>query len=220
MARAKRRKEEYAIVRMETTVPDTVWYSAFSRRHPELVLELTNDVDLAQNRILVELTIRGSRTDFGSEFREYSEIQEVESVPTSTGARIYRILFVNPWGRRVVADLQLFIRHPRMLQNGVISFEVFARLRQVRSLVRQMRSMGFAIRVISTRRAFQTTRGKLLTRIQEERFRQAVDLGYFEVPRRISLQELAKRMSRSPSSVSRILAEIERKLVDWGGSVL
>jgi predicted DNA binding protein len=210
------RGEEYAVVKMETTVPPVVWYSALSRKFPDLRFDISNDINLADHAVLVEVTVRGTDQDLSKQIRLFPEVQNVESVPIQRGVRMYRVVFRNPWQRRVVSDLRLIIRFPRTLRNGTITFDALARMSQVRALVRQLRSMGFSIRVLSVRRSLEVPPARPLTRIQEQRFREAVELGYFDVPRRISLKELARRVSRSPSSVSRILAEVERKLADWG----
>jgi predicted DNA binding protein len=54
-----------------------------------------------------------------------------------------------------------------------------------------------------------------LTSIQRALFRQALALGYFEVPRRITLTQLAHKVSRNKSSVSTTLATVERKLAEF-----
>jgi predicted DNA binding protein len=205
---------------METTVPPIVWYSALSRKYPDLTFEIGNDINLPKSSVLVEILVRGTDTNLSRQIGAYSGVQSVESVSTQRGTRTYRVVFTNPWGRRVVSDLRLVIRYPRILRNGTFTFEAVARMTQVRALVRRLRSMGFAMRILSVRKSLETPLGAPLTRIQAQRFREAVDLGYFEVPRRITLKQLARKVSRSPSSVSRILAEVERKLADWGSAQL
>lgn len=49
-----------------------------------------------------------------------------------------------------------------------------------------------------------------LTERQEEAVRKALDAGYYEVPRKVSLTELAKEMELSPSSLSELLRRGER----------
>lgn len=60
-----------------------------------------------------------------------------------------------------------------------------------------------------------------LTPRQETAVRTALDSGYYEVPRRVSLTELAETMGLSPSSLSELLRRAERSIIDdhlWGGT--
>ena len=53
----------------------------------------------------------------------------------------------------------------------------------------------------------------LLTPREGELFRRAIRDGYFEVPRHVSLTELARRVHLAKSTLSRTLAVAERKLL-------
>ncbi len=53
-----------------------------------------------------------------------------------------------------------------------------------------------------------------MTAVQRAMFRQALERGYFDVPRRITLTQLARELSRSKSTVSMTLATVERKLAE------
>lgn len=59
----------------------------------------------------------------------------------------------------------------------------------------------------------ETPREPLLTELQRRALERAAALGYFEVPRRIQLDELADRLDTSPSALSELLRRAQSRLV-------
>ncbi len=84
---------------------------------------------------------------------------------------------------------------------------------KVRRLLDAMRSKVPDLTVESVRHDSAQGR-EILTPRQEELFRRAMAEGYFEVPRRVTLTELAARLGMAVSSLSEALAIIEKKLLE------
>lgn len=83
-------------------------------------------------------------------------------------------------------------------------------------LVNVTRTTGRDARVTSLRLTPLQSPVGALTAGQRVLFRQAPAVGDYDVPRLIALTSLAKKISRSRTSVSRRLAAIERKLLEVG----
>ena len=80
------------------------------------------------------------------------------------------------------------------------------------NLITQMKERGYGVKkLIST----EYTEDMSLTDRQEEVIRYAFDNGYYEVPKRINLDDLSERFGISKSTVSVIIRDAEKKLITY-----
>lgn len=80
----------------------------------------------------------------------------------------------------------------------------------INNFVRSAQEEGYAIEVIST---YEKTEWGGLTFRQERDLRLAFELGYFDIPSRITLDELAGKIGCSKSTLNIIIRRAERKIV-------
>ena len=115
---------------------------------------------------------------------------------------------------RIAKEHGLLLRYPRTVEGGTITCETVAHRTQLQGFVAALRDMGRKARVLSLRADAVRSASLTLTAPQRNIFQQALAAGYFEVPRRITLTQLAHKLGRSKSSVSVELAIVERKLAE------
>ncbi len=80
----------------------------------------------------------------------------------------------------------------------------------INNFVRSAKEEGYIIEVIST---YEKTEWGGLTFRQERDIRMAFELGYFDIPSRINLDELASKIGCSKSTLNIILRRAERKII-------
>jgi predicted DNA binding protein len=205
-------RKRIIIMKLEARMSPRSWYSGFTRRHPDLVLEVTNAVPAADYHTLAEVEIYGPPKDWSSEIAGFPDVLEAELLSEHPNLGRYRVRYRTTQIIRLTYELEVMIRYPRTIQNGILTCETIARLSQLRQLFAGLRTLGWEPHVTSLRRDSLRSVRLAFTAPQRALFRQALALGYFEVPRRISLGRLAEKVSRSKSSVSEMLAVVERKL--------
>ena len=206
--------DRLAIMKLEIGNLSSLWYDGFSRRHPELVLEATSVTSLPGSDTLGEYEIYGPPEDWTNEISDFPDVVEVERLADSPDFGRYQIRYRRSPLIALATELEVLIRYPRTIRSGTLSCEVIARTSQLRTAVEALEKAGREPRLISLRRDSLRSVRMTLTPTQRTLFRQALALGYFEVPRRISLTRLAEKVSRSKSSVSATLATVERKLAE------
>jgi hypothetical protein len=206
--------DRLAIVKIELDLRQSSWVAGFSRKHPDLLLEIHSALRLRGNQILTDIEVFGPPKDWGPEISALPGVAEVSrlAVPPEFGR--YRVLYRLSSVQALVAQFEVLLQYPLTIQNGVCSAEVVDRLSRIRRLVAALRASGYDARLVSLRQESLRSRRPNLTRVQREVFNQAVASGYFHVPRQITLTQLAERLSRSKSSVSETLAVVERKLAE------
>lgn len=216
---APRPSDRLAIMRLEVAAPSSLWYAGFSRQHPDLVLEVTSVTSLADDDTLGEYEIYGPPEDWTREIRESANVREVECIGGTPELGRYRVRYHQSALVALANELEVLVRYPRTIRDGILSCEVIARRSQLRRLVDEAAKLGYAPRLTSLNQGSLRSVRLRLTSAQRAVFRHALALGYFEVPRRISLTRLAEKLSRSKSTISETLAVVERKLAEtaFGG---
>jgi predicted DNA binding protein len=210
--------DRLAIIRLEFEIPHGVWLSRFTRKHPDLLVEVHNTMTVDPKQTLGDFEIYGPPTDWTREIAECPDVLRVERLDVFPDLGRYRVLFRQPIYLTIAHELAVLLSYPRITQGGIFTCETIAPTSQVRCLVAALRDSGCKARVVSLRRDSLRSCRPVFTPVQRDLFRQALASGYFEVPRRISLSGLAKKLSRSKSSVSETLAVVERKLAETAAS--
>jgi HTH DNA binding domain len=205
-------RDRVAIMKLQLTIPPEVWISRFTLQHPDLIVDTTNIVQVSENNILGEIEIYGPPADWTSEIASSPDVLEVERLGVMAEVGRYRVRYHQTLLVSLSRELEVMIRYPRTAQNGVLTCETIGRLSRLRKLMAALRGIGTKPSITSLRGDSLRSVRLALTGPQRALFRQALALGYFCVPRRISLTQLAERVSRSKSSVSEMLAVVERKL--------
>jgi predicted DNA binding protein len=211
--------DRLAIMKLAVQMPQRDWLGYFTRRHPELVLESVNLSSVSHHQFLGEIVIHGPPRDWTREIAASPNVLGVENLGGSLDHGRYRVRFAYTVVHALAAKLGIVVRYPRVIANGILTVETVARLSQVRRLMAALARAGNEPRLISLRRNPFRSESLLLTPVQRALFRQALVLGYFDVPRRITLTELAAKVSRSKSSVSLTLATVERKIAEQFASL-
>ncbi|MEM0074726.1 MAG: helix-turn-helix domain-containing protein [Conexivisphaerales archaeon] len=92
-----------------------------------------------------------------------------------------------------------------------MQWRLFARNgEQLKKLYRRLDSNGVKYTILSVTRKF---RMKEITSRQEEILRIALDLGYFESPRRINLRSLSGRLGIAPGTLSEIIRRAQKNIL-------
>lgn len=207
-----------AIMRLETKIPDTSWLGPFTRRHPNLVIECLSIVALPGDEFLGEYEIFGPPEDWTSEISTSPNVVDAQNLKALSNVGRYQVRFRQVVVAALAAHLAIIVRYPRTIENGILKVEVIATVRKIRRLVQALTEAGNEPRLVSLRRDALRSEPVLLTPVQRVLFRQALALGYYEVPRRITLTGLAQQVSRSKSTVSRTLALVDKKLAKFASA--
>lgn len=88
---------------------------------------------------------------------------------------------------------------------------VMSDYRELRSLLRKLNSLNFRFKVTKVVRLKSDS---VLTAKQEQIIKYAIESGYYEFPRKITLKELAKRLNISPSNLAEILRRAEKNILE------
>jgi len=211
-----------AILKLEFTIPPDVWYGQFTRRHPELVVKATNIISVAGDDTLGEFEIYGPPVDWTNEIARYPNVIDVESLEVLPDLGRYRVRYCQSPLIPLATRLEVLIRYPSIVKNGILECELFAGRLEIYRVVNALAKAGGEPRLLSLRpgplRPVTQASVVVLTPVQRALFHQALTSGYYEVPRRVTLTQLAERVYRNKSSVSKTLARVERELAKFASA--
>jgi HTH DNA binding domain len=202
-------------LKIEFEIDRAVWVSGFTRRHTDLQVEAHNVMVLPENQILGEFDIYGQPHDWTREIAGLPDVNEVERLVQADTYGRYRVRFQMSPMLTLEQALEIIVRYPASSRNGISTVELVGRLSRFRHLMSSLLASGRDPKVVSLAPDRYRPSELALTPVQLSLFRQALALGYFDVPRRITLTELATKVSRSKSSVSHTLAVVERSLAEF-----
>ncbi len=205
---------------LRVTLPRDAWLASFTRAHPSLRVEVMDRLEVSPHRVLFEVRLPArARAGWKPELESLARVESVELIDANLESETYRILFTGRTFVPAVKRLRVLRRFPFPIQNGVASWTVVGPDTRVRNLLSHLRSAHVTFRVDSVRRGLTRDSRMVFTPRQLEVLSRAVAEGYFDVPRGVSLSELAGRIGVASSTLSVTLALIERKLVTplaWG----
>ena len=106
---------------------------------------------------------------------------------------------------RQIREVGVIPQSPFVVRDGWVDWTIECSAEKSRELVQLLREGGIPYRVISTR----STGSRMLTPRQRVIFDSAMNEGYWETPRRITLSALAELLGLSKSTLSVHLHKIE-----------
>lgn len=205
------------VMKIVTNAPRRIWYGDFSRRHRDLVVNVISALPVSGREILGEFEIDDASMDWGTEIAAFPHVAEADKIETISDTGRYRVRYRHAPMVLLVARSGVLIRFPVMIRNGMMYWEMIGE----RS--RMTRAMGILGRVGANPRLLSLSGSPLgtaphLTPIQRNLFYEALASGFFDVPRRITLTQLAEKVSRNKSSVSKTLHRLELKLAEFAAT--
>ena len=201
------------VCRLRLMLPPRLWARVFSQRFPETSEEIVGQLVIDEQRTMVDVRLRSSMVrDWAAEIRKLPGVLEVEPLGTAGYSTTLRVTFAShPLYRRFV-DLNLMWRLPSPVKDGALTIVMVGRDESIRTMIEDWQGAGLSATVESVRHQEEEPR-TILTPRQEEIFRRALNAGYYDVPRKVTLSQLAVSMGMAVSSLSEILAVVEKKLL-------
>lgn len=145
------------------------------------------------------------------EIRSSKGVRNVEVVSTERGRLVGIAYSTNCGGCALLARSDCFIAGAVCRRTSAFEWNLVFRNREaLRRLVARLENDGYGVKLL---RLATVREAVALTRRQEEILATALELGYFDYPKRIRLGDLAKRLGVSKSTVSQVLRKAQTKVV-------
>lgn len=203
------------IVRFKIPMPvGSCVLESITRRHPDLILELNGMLRTGKEEVTVDFSALGSAvtTKLTHEIQAEKDVKKAEVLSLRQGFGGYRV--TKSLCPVVIAYIEnkLVPRYPITLKGGIVYPSFSSRESGLKRIYARLEGSLPGTTLISVLPDTKSKAG-ILTSHQRRILHQAVLSGYYDVPRRITLTELAQSLGISKSSLWETMASIERKIM-------
>ena len=201
------------VCRLRVRLPDEHWLARFGLYHPLVVVELLSVLDLESELSLSEVRMHTPGLGpWAEEVGLMDRVREVEVLWTGPAEVHLRVTHPTVGLLRILKETRLTVRYPIMAVKGDAWLVVAGPVSKIHLLIQKLRERVGPVALEAVRHRVGGS-AQLLTPRQRELLVHAVAAGYFEVPRKVSLTQLAAQERMAVSSLSQALAVAERKIV-------
>ncbi len=197
--------------KFDITLPEKLWIAVLSKKYPEILFEILSILPTEEMIGNALIKISGTHLDpILAEIRKHPSSIELYLISNSVNTKIINVKTKDPWLLISLIKSEVILKMPVLVQNGLAHWEVLAPHEKIANLNKlfEAKQIKFELRGIG-----KYTEKPKLTERQSEILDQAVKLGYYEIPRKITLTELAEKLSLAKSTISGILRRIDKKLI-------
>lgn len=187
-------------VRIEVRLPEGHWAGDVSRQNPSGTLRIEEHMPLSRGRGMAKC---------------WSDLDMSASINDHAGVDSLKMLSEHNFSVDIVAGGGGFLKPLRMtgvvprtpfeIRDGWVEWHIESSKEALKELFRLFVEDSIPYRLLSTRQ----NSSRLLTPRQMEVFEYALKNGYYDVPRRITLSELAEKLGVAKSTLSSQLQRIE-----------
>ena len=189
-----------------------------SSEYPDLLFELQSFVPLSKGQFTMNVRVTNFKEvgEALSLWRSSPLVESLEVLSRTSHSLLVALTQRSPEKSaiRVVVRNNVVPMLPVQVKGGEMVAVVVTSAEKLRRVYEDLKQVSPQTTIESIRPEQVHSMESLLTPHQAKVFKVAKAAGYWEVPRRASLAEIAKTLNLSKSAVSETLSLIEKKLVD------
>lgn len=210
----RRRAPSVVSCRVKVELPKQMWMHSLTVTHPAMRVDVLDRLELRRGLVLFEVRVDSDEDlDWGEEIRGLPGVHRVELIDAGGHNEYFRVTASGRTFLPLAKRLALVRRFPFPVQNGAAVWTVFGPERKIRQLLRGLEASRIVYQVELVRPGRWMSDEPSLTARQREILSRALSAGYFDVPRRVSLTVLAGEIGVAVSTLSVLLAVIEKKII-------
>ncbi|WP_457558401.1 helix-turn-helix domain-containing protein [Candidatus Harpocratesius sp.] len=203
--------EEIVHMKFSFPVPSDLWFSKYFLKYPLIHFTILSSFLLTENKGSCLIQVRGPNISiFLNDFSENYEKKKVTIIYQDPNSILLNILIEDPWILHNITKNHLLIRYPLQIFKGIISIELISPRTNIEKVFRNSKWKDLNITVKQVREYCPES---LLTAKQTEILIYALENGFFEIPRKITLSSMASKIKLTPSALSENIRRITKKLV-------
>lgn len=208
--------DDALVCRMVFPLPENYCcYREVSIQHPQLEFEVLGCMPFDSKMMVEDVRVKGLSPDVDilPELRKSWDVKSVEVLRSSRNSTVHRLTLATCPIVSIHQDLHLLPTFPFGVRNGSVTMLVTGTHDQIRQLYTRLKERVPEVTFSSIRRSYVDGKEGLLTPRQVEVFQTAMSSGYWDVPRRTNLTDLADVLNVSKSTLHETIAQIESRLL-------
>lgn len=194
-------------------LPEDIWVTDLSRTYPMATFRLLSGYRHDDRAIELGETITDSPGEVVDATRDHPSIANYELLESAERRILGKYETTDTALYNFAETASLTIEFPVVVRDGWYEFDLTGTRDELDRLQETLDGSGLSYELQSLVGARDT--GELLTDRQREVLEAAIRNGYFEVPRRCTLAELAATLDVDKSTASTVLRRGESRVLEW-----
>ena len=204
------------IAKFAIHMPEKLWIAVLSKKYPEITFEVLSILPTEQMVGNALVKIIGPKLEqLVTEIKKHPSCMELHEISDFKNTKILNVKTNDPWLLISLIKSEVILKMPVIIINGIANWEVLAPHEKIRKLNDLFAEKNIKVELKNIGKYREEPQ---LTARQAEVLDQALEQGYYEIPRKITLTELANKLNIAKSTLSGILRRIDKKLVQTEAS--
>jgi predicted DNA binding protein len=207
-----------SLARIKIKFPDALWISDIFRKFPDIKMEILNflpyDLEKSIGNSIIEIVYHEVNSVI-NEIKNHASVFEFSVIEQEDNRIKINVKTKDPYLLYGVIKYGILIDFPVKVRDGNAYWRLISTRDRIDKLLTLFEHKNIAFTLLRI--------GKAPYNLDDERARlsleesnvlnKAIELGFFEVPRNISLENLANELGKSKSALSVMLRKIIRKKI-------
>ncbi|KKM61785.1 hypothetical protein LCGC14_1528230 [marine sediment metagenome] len=207
-----------SLARVKIKFPDQLWISQIFKKYPDIKLEISHflpyDLERSIGNSIIE--IKHYNIDkIIEDVRNHPSVFELSVMETGENKVVFNIKTKDPYLLYAIIQCGVLVQFPVKVKEGYAFWRLISsrdRIDKLLTLFEQKKINFELLRIGNSPYSLDDEKNKLSLN-EENVLDKAISSGFFEVPRKISLEELANALGKSKSGLSVMLRKIIKKKV-------
>jgi len=214
--------EKPSLARVKVKFPDKIWITQIFNNYKDIEMEISYflpyDIENSIGNALIEIQ-HYKIEDILEEIKNHPSVLEFSLIEKEDNRIKFNVKTKDPYLLYGVIKCGVLVNFPVNVREGYAYWRLIATRERIDELLTLFDEKHINYELLRIGNApFEITDDKNKLSIEEsEVLDQAIKLGFFEVPRKISLEELANELGKSKSALSVMLRKIIKKKVMFEG---
>ncbi|MHA1932025.1 MAG: helix-turn-helix domain-containing protein [Promethearchaeota archaeon] len=202
--------EDVVYVKLRISIPKRKWLAQITNNYPNLIFKILSNYLLDRNTGILLLQIEGldvKNFNFNSQHDRLTLSQQI--LFSGNDFIIINVKENDPWVLNTLIKTELLFTYPIIVKDSKLNVDIIAERKKIDYFLNELEKRGIQVEI---RSIGYYQKKVILTNKQREILKKAYNFGYFEIPRKISLTNFAKKLQISPSALSETIRRINQKL--------
>ena len=207
-----------SLARIKIKFPEQLWISEISKKYPDVKLDILNflpyDLEKSIGNAIIEI-MHYKIKQIIEEIKIHSSVFEFSLLEQEENRVKFNVKTKDPYLLYGVIKCGVLINFPVIVKDGFAVWKLISTRKRIDDLLTLFEEKGInfsLLRIGNSPYSFDDDKNKLNLE-ESEILDTAINLGFFDVPRKISLEALANRLGKSKSGLSVMLRKIIKKKV-------
>ncbi|MFX1323098.1 MAG: helix-turn-helix domain-containing protein [Promethearchaeota archaeon] len=207
-----------SLARIKIKFPDKLWISDLFKNFPDMKMEISYflpyDLEKSIGNSIIEI-MHYKIDSIIQEIRNHPSVFELSILEQEDKKVKFNIKTKDPYLLYAVIKCGVLINFPVRVKDGYAYWRLISSRKSIDQLLTlfEQRNIDFELLRIGKSPYLLEDEKHKLTYNESNVLDKAISLGFFEIPRNISLEELANKLGKSKSALSVMLRKIIKKKV-------